>query len=256
MPGPGRGRNQPALHRPVPKDKTHRLNILHAWWPGGLILGGIAGYAITRAMGLDTAGLASGAATLGWRIKLALIMVPAFGFVFLVRGQRFPQTERVAAGVGGREMFREALRPMFLLLFVCMWMTAATEIGPDQWVASLITNLTGMQGVLILVYTAGIVFALRFFRRRLIAPAVSARDPDAFGGAVLRGASRAFLRHIAGERIRCGHVVRRWQNILLARDAWHDRRAIPEGGRAPARDDGRGGEPCHCVHPARDGPVV
>jgi len=159
-----------------PKDKTRRLNILHAWWPGGLILGGIAGYAITRALGLDTAGLASGVATLGWRIKLALIMVPAFGFVFLVRGQRFPQTERVAAGVGGREMFREALRPMFLLVFICMWMTAATEIGPDQWVASLITKLTGMQGILILVYTAGIVFALRFFggglSHRLSPPAI------------------------------------------------------------------------------------
>ena len=44
-----------------------------------------------------------------------------------------------------------------------MWMTAATELGTDQWVGSLITNLTGMQGVLILVYTAGIMFVLRFF---------------------------------------------------------------------------------------------
>jgi hypothetical protein len=60
-------------------------------------------------------------------------------------------------------MFREALRPMFLLLFFCMWLTAATEIGPDQWVGSLITNMAGMHGILILVYTAGIMFLLRFF---------------------------------------------------------------------------------------------
>jgi MFS family permease len=60
-------------------------------------------------------------------------------------------------------MFREAARPLFLLLWLCMWMTAATELGTDQWVGSLITNLTGMQGVLILVYTAGIMFLLRFF---------------------------------------------------------------------------------------------
>jgi MFS family permease len=56
---------------------------------------------------------------------------------------------------------------MFVLLWACMWMTAATELGPDQWVSSLITNLTGMQGVLILAYTAGVMFVLRFFGGRL-----------------------------------------------------------------------------------------
>lgn len=134
-----------------PGEKTRRMNILHAWWPGGMILGGLAAYAITVAT------------PFGWRLKLALILVPAVAYVWLMRGERFPETERVAAGVGTREMFGEALRPMFLLMFATMWLTAATEIGPDQWVSSVITQLTGMQGILILVYTAGIVFALRFF---------------------------------------------------------------------------------------------
>ena len=60
-------------------------------------------------------------------------------------------------------MLRDLLRPSFIALWVCMWLTSATELGPDQWVPSLITNLTGMQGILILVYTAGIMFVLRFF---------------------------------------------------------------------------------------------
>ena len=81
--------------------------------------------------------------------------------------EKFPETERVTAGVSNREMFGEALRPLFLLLFACMWMTAAAELGPSQWVPSLITNLTGMQGVLILVYTAGLMFVLRFFGSEL-----------------------------------------------------------------------------------------
>ncbi len=146
-----------------PNDKTRRMNILHAWWPGGLILGGLAAYAMTRAMGLDAPDLPAGVASAGWRLKLGLVLAPAVAFAILLRGQRFPETERVAAGVPAREMFSEAMRPAFLLLFVCMWMTAATEVGSDQWIASLITRLTGMQGILILVYTAGIVFALRFF---------------------------------------------------------------------------------------------
>jgi MFS family permease len=146
-----------------PHEKTHRMNVLHAWWPGGLIIGGLIAVAVTRVMGLGAAGTSAADATLGWQIKLSSVLIAAAAYLVLIRGQQFPPTERVAAGVPAADMFREALRPMFLLLWCCMWMTAATELGTDQWVGSLITNLTGMQGVLILVYTAGIMFVLRFF---------------------------------------------------------------------------------------------
>ena len=146
-----------------PHEKTHRMNVLHAWWPGGLIIGGLIAVAITHIMGLGAAGTSAAGATLGWQIKLATVLAAAVAYLFMIRGQQFPPTERVAAGVPAADMFREALRPMFLLLWCCMWMTAATELGTDQWVGSLITNLTGMQGILILVYTAGIMFVLRFF---------------------------------------------------------------------------------------------
>ncbi len=145
-----------------PEDKTHRMNVLHAWWPGGLIIGGLLAYLITKVMGLD-GDVSAATATFGWRIKLLTIPLVAVAFMFLIRGQKFPQTERVSAGVSNRNMLLELLRPSFIFLWVCMWMTAATELGPDQWVPSLITNLIGMQGILILVYTAGIMFVLRFF---------------------------------------------------------------------------------------------
>ena len=144
-------------------DKTHRLNVLHAWWPGGLIVGGLLVYSITKTMKLDQTGVSACTATFGWQVKIALVMIPAATFVLMMIGKKFPQTERVEAGVSARSMFAEVLRPMFLLMFVCMWMTASTELGPDQWVGTLITNLTGMRGILILVYTAGIMFLLRFF---------------------------------------------------------------------------------------------
>lgn len=146
-----------------PDDKTHKMNVLHAWWPGGLIVGGLLAYAITRIMGLDAPSISPELRTLGWKVKLGTILVPAVAYLFLIRGQAFPATERVAAGVSNREMIGEAFRPLFILLWICMWMTAATEIGTDQWVGSLITQLIGMQGILILVYTAGLMFILRFF---------------------------------------------------------------------------------------------
>jgi len=146
-----------------PHDKTAKMNVLHAWWPGGLIIGGLSAFAVTRIMGLDQAGLSASAATLGWQIKLGLVLLAAVGYLWMIRGQQFPATERVAAVISNRDMLRESIRPLFLFLWICMWMTAATELAPDQWVGSLITQLTGMQGILILVYTAGLMFVLRFF---------------------------------------------------------------------------------------------
>jgi hypothetical protein len=127
-----------------------------------LIIGGLVAVAITKVMGLGP-GISAGRATLGWQIKLGTILIPAVIYLCMILKQQFPPTERVAAGVSAGVMIRESVKPLFLLLWICMWMTAATELGPDQWVGSLITTLTGMQGILILVYTAGIMFLLRFF---------------------------------------------------------------------------------------------
>ena len=146
-----------------PDEKTHKMNVLHAWWPGGLIIGGLLAYGLTKVLGLDAAGISAAKATLGWQIKLGTLLVPAVIYGIMTLRLEFPPSERVAAGVSTRDMFRESLRPMFLILLGCMCLTAATELGPDQWIASLITNLTGMQGILILVYTSGIMFVLRFF---------------------------------------------------------------------------------------------
>ena len=68
-----------------PEDKTARLNTLHAWWPGGLIAGGLLGIGL-------------GALGFGWQIKLAAVMVPAALVVILCMGVKFPPTERVASG--------------------------------------------------------------------------------------------------------------------------------------------------------------
>jgi MFS family permease len=150
-----------------PREKTHKLNVLHAWWPGGLIVGGLASYTLTKLLGLDAPGVSAAAATFGWQIKLALIAVPAVVYTVMIWNQPFPQTERVMAGVSNRAMVREVFAPLFLLWWVCMWMTAATELGPDQWVASVMTQVANMQGILLLVYTASLMFILRFFGGRL-----------------------------------------------------------------------------------------
>jgi hypothetical protein len=45
-----------------------------------------------------------------------------------------------------------------------MWMTAAAELAPDQWFPVVMGELVPqLQGVLFLVYTAGLMFLLRFY---------------------------------------------------------------------------------------------
>ncbi|MCC6589185.1 MAG: MFS transporter [Bryobacterales bacterium] len=150
-----------------PREKTHKLNVLHAWWPGGLIIGGLASYALTKLLGLDAASVPAAMATFGWQVKLGLVIVPAIVYATMIWNQPFPKTERVAAGVSNRDMVREVFAPLFVLWWVCMWMTAATELGPDQWVGSVMTQVANMQGILLLVYTASLMFILRFFGGRL-----------------------------------------------------------------------------------------
>jgi len=133
-----------------PDEKTAKLNILHAWWPGGLIAGGLAGYFL-------------GLASVGWQIKYALVLIPAVITVVLCLGLKFPPTERMASGVSTGTMFKELANPLFVILFLAMFLTAASELAPGQWVDLALTRTVGMQGILLLVYVSGIMFVARHF---------------------------------------------------------------------------------------------
>ncbi len=144
-------------------NKTKYLNILHAWWPGGLVIGGLLGYGFTIVMGLNDPNADADTLSLGWKIKTALVLIPTFIYGWLLFTQQFPATERVESGVSTGEMWMQALRPMFILMFILMFLTAITELGPDQWIPNMLEKKAGFPGILILVYTAGLMFILRQF---------------------------------------------------------------------------------------------
>jgi len=134
-----------------PDQKTHRLNVLHAWWPAGIVVGGLMGLAFD-AMGLP------------WQSNLALLLLPAALLVVLCWREVFPVTERVALGVSHSDMFLELVRsPGFWLWFVCMMLTATTELAPGQWVDLALSHVVGMQGILLLVYVSALMFVMRHF---------------------------------------------------------------------------------------------
>ncbi len=149
--------SNPMVAALYPEEKTHRLNILHAWWPAGIVVGGLLGVAISG-FGLS------------WKLNMLVLMVPAAALVWLVASSAFPVTERVAAGVSYGDMFMELLRrPMFWVFWGCMYLTAAAELAPGQWVNISLSNIVGMQGILLLVYVSALMFVGRHFAGPIVA---------------------------------------------------------------------------------------
>jgi MFS family permease len=189
------------------KEKTKWLNILHAGWPGGLVLAGI----ITIGMG-----------TAEWWIKVGIIAIPAVVYFFMLVGKTFPESERVTAGVSYREMLSEfgilgmavvsflitlqlidffpavnkfvwiilgALmlgwfaaftktlgRGLLFFLILVMVPLATTEIGTDGWITGIMEGFAKEKDFhpgWVLVYTSAIMVVLRF----LAGPIVGALGP-------------------------------------------------------------------------------
>lgn len=93
----------PVVATMFPREKTKWLNMLHAGWPGGLVVGGI----ITIAMSPNGIIGQSVSGPIGWEWKVGLILIPTLLYGALMLLCRFPVSERVAAGVSYRDMLRE-----------------------------------------------------------------------------------------------------------------------------------------------------
>ncbi|MFO1064110.1 MAG: MFS transporter [Pirellulales bacterium] len=108
-----------------PENRTHYLNILHASWPLGMVLGGAAGWILDDLLGVP------------WKVQLALFLIPTviYGLMFL--GQKYPKSEASEKGLSLGEMFRDVgiMGSAVIGLFVGMFMNNA--LGP------LMQGLTG-----------------------------------------------------------------------------------------------------------------
>ena len=133
-----------------PENKTVKLNQFHVWFPGGVVIGGLAAFA------LDSVGIP------GWQIKVGLILIPTFAYGILLLGEDFPPTEGVEAGVTMGEMFRAAFTtPLMWVLLIAMSMTASVELGPNRWVPAVLES-GGMVGILVLVWINGLMAIMRY----------------------------------------------------------------------------------------------
>lgn len=192
----------PAVATMYPKEKIKWMNMLHAGWPVGLVLGGL----LVILMGAETA----------WKLKILLVLLPAIAYGIMMIPLKFPVNERVKAGVSYLEMLKEvgaggALivvglivfqlgdvfgwttttniiitltitglfglyvrsfgQPLFIILLLLMIPLATTELGTDSWIADLMApemGKIGIQAGWILVYTSAIMAILRLYSGNLI----------------------------------------------------------------------------------------
>lgn len=185
-----------------PKNKTHYLNILHAGWPGGLILGGLASYFMAGSEATKP---------VAWQTQISLFLIPVIFYGLMMLGQRFPKSEASSSGVSFRDMLGElglvgaaviccllalffksdlGLPPLvaagiglallavfgattgwrfghlllgFLLLVHAM--VGYVELGTDSWISKITGTImaSSANGLLLFVYTSSLMFILRFF---------------------------------------------------------------------------------------------
>ena len=184
------------------KEKTKWLNVLHAGWPGGMVLGGLLILILMP--------------SLSWQWKVGLVLIPAAAYGIMMIRVKFPVHERVKAGISYKAMLQEAGvigaiiviiimiaevgrifgwsltaeiiiagaliiaygtyvrtlgHPIFILLLLIMLPLATTELGTDSWITELVTPVMGDMGLQagwVLVYTAFVMMVLRFFAGPII----------------------------------------------------------------------------------------
>ena len=133
------------------------MNILHAGWPGGLIAGGLIGYVMNDMLKVH------------WMFQMSLFLIPVAIYAFMLLGQHLPTSEAGQAGVSFLTMLAEFAAPVLLLLMVIHAMVGYVELGTDSWISKITGTIFASRGagILLFIYTSGLMFVLCFSRVRL-----------------------------------------------------------------------------------------
>ncbi|KAA5826370.1 MFS transporter [Algibacter amylolyticus] len=157
--GIGNGMVEAALNPMVASmysnQKTKMLNRFHVWFPGGIVIGSIVGWLVMDVMGLS------------WQIMVATLFVPLFAYAILFFGQQFPVTERVQMGISNKKMFSSVGKPLFIFMVLCMFLTAASELGTTQRIESLLKESVAVP-LLVLAFINGIMALGRLFAGQVV----------------------------------------------------------------------------------------
>lgn len=124
------------------------MNRFHMWFPGGIVIGALVSKFMTDA-------------GMGWETQIWIIMIPTLIYAYLFFGQDWPES-KTAEGASLMGNLQAMVTPLFLFMFACMFLTAISEFGPQQWVG-LILSKSGAHPMLILALVTGLMAVARYF---------------------------------------------------------------------------------------------
>ncbi len=137
--------------------KTAMLNKFHVWFPGGIVIGALVSSVMTK-LGLD------------WHWQIAIMIIPTIIYGMMIFGQPFPNMANSETST--KTNIKALFSPLFIFMFFCMTVTAASEFGTQQWV-DRIFGASGAHPMLVLALVTGLMALGRFFA----GPIVEALNP-------------------------------------------------------------------------------
>lgn len=108
-----------------PNNRTHYLNILHASWPLGLVIGGAAGWVLDDRMGVS------------WKIQLGLFLIPTVVYGLMFFAQKYPRSEASQKGLSLGEMFKDVGILGAAVMALLLWLFFRDNLG------GILRSLTG-----------------------------------------------------------------------------------------------------------------
>ncbi len=129
------------------KQMNTLLNRFHMWFPGGIVLGSLISFAMTKM-------------NLGWEAQIWIILIPTVIYAYVFYGQAFPEPKKEIASLG--ENLKAMATPLFIFICACMTLTAISEFGPQQW-TGIIMAKSGAEPMVILALVTGLMAVGRYF---------------------------------------------------------------------------------------------
>lgn len=139
--------NPMIAHMYTGKTMNTLLNRFHMWFPGGIVIGSLVSFVMTKE-------------NLGWEAQMWVIMIPTVAYAYLFFGQAFPDSKGEVASLVGN--LKAMISPLFLFMCLCMTLTAISEFGPTQW-AQLVLAKSGAEPMVILALITGLMAVGRYF---------------------------------------------------------------------------------------------
>ena len=133
----------PVVATMYPKNKTKMLTILHAGWPGGFVLAGVAILLMDLAGGVE------------WGLKVGIILIPVAAYGAMLLKCTFPPNERVAAGIPYKDMLKEAGAIGWLLVVYLVLMEVNRVAGMGNMLETAIVNLPSLPMTILMVVLVG-----------------------------------------------------------------------------------------------------